>query len=42
MNLGMERVDKGGLVRVEILTATRTMFGQVGRKAIMGPRNDSR
>ncbi len=41
MNLGMQRVDKEGLVvRVEITTATRTLLGQVGRKAIMGPRND--
>ena len=40
MNLGMERVDREGTVRVVITTATTSLLGQVGRKAIMGPRND--
>ena len=42
MNLGMmERVDRVvGTVRVVFTTATTSLLGQVGRKAIMGPRND--
>ena len=40
MNLGMERVDGEGIVRVVITIARRFLIGQVGRKAITGPRND--
>jgi len=35
MNLGMERVDRVGTVRVVITTATTSLLGQVGRKAII-------
>jgi len=35
-----KRVDKEGLERVIISTGTRSLLGQVGRKEIMGPRND--
>ena len=36
MNLGMERVDRVvGTVRVVITTATTSLLGQVGRKAIL-------
>ena len=35
MNLGMERVDREGTVRVVITTATTSLLGQVGRKAII-------
>ena len=39
MNLGMERVDGEGIVRVVITIARRFLIRQVGRKAITGPRN---
>ena len=35
MNLGIERVDREGTVRVVITTATTSLLGQVGRKAII-------
>ena len=40
MKLEMERVDEEGPVKVIITTAPRFLLGQVGRKAIMGPRNN--
>ena len=40
MKLEMERVDENGPERVIISTGTRSLHGKVGRKAIMGPRND--
>ena len=35
-----KRVDKGGPERAIILTASRSLLGQVGRKETMEPRND--